>query len=142
VTEIAAHRGGLRPRIRIRWISSTAGASTSARKTAVTNQRMVVSILMTTSASSAAAAAVAIATATILNTVRESVLSRFMGKQLPWWLQVSPSPLESLPDDPPADQPRASPSPPPPGGIALGGATAARDKGIRRTREKESADEC
>ena len=37
----------------------------------------------------------------------------------------------------PARQPRASPSPPPSGGIALGGAIAARDKGHSRSREKE-----
>jgi hypothetical protein len=35
------------------------------------------------------------------------------------------------PNDAPAQQPRASPSPPPSGGIALGGAIAARDKIIR-----------
>ena len=39
------------------------------------------------------------------------------------------------PDDPPARQPRASPSPPPPGGIALGGAIAARETGHRIRRE-------
>ena len=41
------------------------------------------------------------------------------------------------PNDAPARQPRASPSPPPSGGIALGGAIAARDKVIRKKLEKE-----
>ncbi len=39
------------------------------------------------------------------------------------------------PNDAPARQPRASPSPPPSGGIALGGAIAAREKVIRMKRE-------
>src|SRR3954453_4053151 len=41
-------------------------------------------------------------------------------------------------DDAPARQPRASPSPPPPGGIALGGASAANSRtGHRELYEKE-----
>ncbi len=41
---------------------------------------------------------------------------------------------------PPARQPRASPSPPPSGGIALGGAIAARDRGHSIQVEKERSD--
>src|SRR5258707_1285885 len=40
-------------------------------------------------------------------------------------------------NDPPVRQPRASPSPPPSGGIALGGAIAARDRGHSNAVEKE-----
>src|SRR6476661_6038182 len=40
-------------------------------------------------------------------------------------------------NDPPVPQPCASPSPPPSGGIALGGAIAARDRGHSNEAEKE-----
>src|SRR3954451_5811783 len=40
-------------------------------------------------------------------------------------------------NDPSVQQPRASPSPPPSGGIALGGAIAARDRGHSNDAEKE-----
>jgi hypothetical protein len=39
-------------------------------------------------------------------------------------------------NDAPVRQPGASPSPPPSGGIALGGARAARDKVIRKSRRR------
>ena len=75
---MASQRGAFLPLTRIRWISSTPGARTRARKIAVTSHLIVVSISSTTRPSSAAAAAVRITIATILKTARESIWMVFI----------------------------------------------------------------
>src|SRR3954447_5059958 len=94
---------------------------------------------MSTKRSSAATAITHSEIATILITALAWIRAASNGGFLP--KGDSARALKSLPDDAPAVQPRASPSPPPAGGLALGGAIAATKRSSKSSGEGGKANE-
>src|SRR5262245_7744936 len=135
----------LPPRGQARWTRPTAGSSARARKIAAATHLSVVRVCKIAIASSTPIAIQKSATTTIFATARASIPSArikltLVAESDPLiGARSRPAALVSVDfDDAPARQPGASPSPPPSGGIALGGARAANSgTGQSKSQEKE-----